>query len=43
MRGIESIVSNDHIDLPATRRTVLSGATWQRCRSPGKMIHWIVF
>jgi len=36
LRGVEFITSDDHAGLRAARRAVLSGATWQRCRSSGK-------
>ena len=32
LRGVEFIVSDDHGGLHAARRTVLGGATWQRCQ-----------
>ena len=37
MRGVEYGVSDDHSGLRAARRAVLGGATWQRCRSSGKL------
>jgi len=32
LRGVEYVVSDDHAGLRAARRTVLGGATWQRCQ-----------
>ncbi len=37
MRGVEYVVSDDHAGLRAARRAGLGGATWQRCRSSGKL------
>jgi putative transposase len=32
MRGVEYVVSDDHVGLHAARRAVLGGAKWQRCQ-----------